>query len=328
METPRSLQEAIVQFGDPERAFVAAVNLRWPDAHITCPRCGNDKHSFIKTRLLWFCKGCKKQFTVKVGTIFEDSALGLDKWMTAIWMLVNCKNGISSHELGRALHITQKSAWFMLQRIRQALQQKSFSKKIGGSGTEVEVDETFIGGKARFMHKAKRIKTKVRENNYAKAIVMGMLERDGMVSARVVPNRKKPALHQAIDEMIEHGSTVYTDERTSYQGIAPEYRHEIINHLQHYVDGRVHTNGIENFWSLLKRGLNGTYIAVEPFHLFRYVDEQVFRYNNRRNMTDGARFTKAMNHIAGHRLTYAQLTGKDESPRHETTGTREEEIPF
>src|SRR5438034_7797728 len=185
---PKTLQEAISYFSDPQRAFDYAVRLRWPDGKVTCPRCGSEKNSFIKTRLMWFCYGCKKQFTLKVGTIFEDSALGLDKWMTATWMLVNCRNGVSSYEIARALGITQKSAWFMLQRIRKALQEKSFVK-IGGPGSEVEVDETFIGGKARFMHRARRLKMKVREENWGKAIVMGMLERDGKVRTRVVKNR-------------------------------------------------------------------------------------------------------------------------------------------
>jgi Transposase and inactivated derivatives len=148
MKSPETLQEAIVYFSDPERAFVYAVNLRWPDGKVTCPRCGNDKHSFIKTRRLWFCKGCEKQFTVKVGTIFEDSALGLDKWMSAVWMIVNAKNGISSWEIHRALGVTQKTAWFMLHRIRRAMSNNSFVK-LGGPGSEVEADETFIGGKAR-----------------------------------------------------------------------------------------------------------------------------------------------------------------------------------
>src|SRR6185437_3967438 len=161
MKQPETLQEAIVYFSDPERAFVYAVNLRWPDGKVTCPRCGNDKHSFIKTRRLWFCKRCEKQFTVKVGTIFEDSALGLDKWMSATWMIVNAKNGISSWEIHRALGVTQKTAWFMLHRIRKAMSNNSFVK-LGGPGSEVEADETFIGGKARNMHlstKTRRIRS-------------------------------------------------------------------------------------------------------------------------------------------------------------------------
>src|SRR5271168_4390929 len=151
VKQPKTLQQAIVYFSDPDRALVFAIELRWPDGKIACPRCGSDQHSFVSTRRIWFCKGCKKQFTVKVGTIFEDSPLGMDKWMTAVWLIVNCKNGISSYEVGRDLGITQKTAWFMLHRIRLAMQSGSFVK-LGGNGGEVEADETFIGGKARNMH--------------------------------------------------------------------------------------------------------------------------------------------------------------------------------
>lgn len=321
---PQTLQEAIIYFSDPERAFDFAVRLRWPDGVVTCPRCGVAKNSFIKTRRLWFCYGCQKQFTLKVGTIFEDSALGLDKWMTAMWMLVNCRNGVSSHELARSLKITQKSAWFMLQRLRRALQEKSFVK-LGGPGSEVEVDETFIGGKARFMHKDRRLKRKVREENWGKAVVMGMLERAGQVRTRVVPNRQKPALRDAIFDTIDAGSLVYTDQHPAYDAIDHDYTHKVINHLEHYVDGTVHTQGIENFWSLLKRGLNGTYVSVEPFHLFRYVDEQAFRFNNRKDafgakISDAARFNIAMSQVLGKRLTYSELTGKSDAPHHEETG--------
>ena len=343
MKPPETLQEAITYFSDPERAFVYAVNLRWPDQHITCPRCGHDQHSFIKTRLLWWCKGCKKQFTVKVGTIFEDSPIGLDKWMTAVWMLVNCKNGISSYELHRALGVTQKTAWFMLHRVREALQQKSIKSKkdqIGGFG-EVEVDETFIGGKAKNMHKNRRLKmiqrTSVDNSPYkyiGKAIVMGLLDRRlREVRATVIPNTKRETLQAQILQDVFPGSKVYTDEHLGYQGLEQKFAHDVINHLETYVDGRVHTNGIENFWSLLKRSLRGSYVAVEPFHLFRYVDEQVFRYNNRGRkklrITDSNRFALAMNQISGKRLTYAELTGKGvDSLYHDTTGTGQTEVPF
>ena len=339
MKTPSTLQEAIAYFADPQRAFDYAVKLRWPDGKVFCPRCGSEKNYFITTktkkgtpRFLWLCNGCQKQFTVKVGTVFEDSALPLDKWMTAFWMLVNCRNGVSSCELARTLGITQKSAWFMLQRLRLALQEKSFVK-LGGPGSEVEVDETFIGGKARNMHKDRRIKMKVREENWGKAVVMGMLERDGKVRTRVVPNRRKPALRDAIFDLVDAGSVIYTDQHPAYEAVDKDYVHKIINHLEHYVDGTVHTQGIENFWSLLKRGLGGTYVSVEPFHLFRYVDEQAFRFNNRkdamgRKISDAERFAEAMSRVAGHRLTYAQLTGKNESPRHEAAGPGPESVPF
>jgi transposase-like protein len=333
---PKTLQEAITYFSDPQRAFEYALHLRWPDGKVICPRCNSEKNSFIKTRRMWFCYGCKKQFTLKVGTIFEDSALGLDKWMTAMWMLVNCRNGISSYEIARTLGITQKSAWFMLQRLRQALQEKSIVK-LGGPGSEVEVDETFIGGKARNMHKSKKLRLGHgigMQGGHGKAIVMGILERDGKVTARVVPDRKTAALKTVIEDVIDRGSVLYTDEHSSYPwAISDDYTHKVVNHLEKYVDGAVHTQGIENFWSCLKRGLSGTYVSVEPFHLFRYVDEQAFRFNNRKDdngnkIPDALRFAEAMSRVVGHRLTYAALTGKNESPRHETTGTGSAEVPF
>jgi transposase-like protein len=340
MNAPRTLQEAIVYFADPERAFVYAVNLRWPSGVIACPRCGHDKHSFIKTRLLWFCKGCKKQFTVKVGTIFEDSPLGLDKWMTTVWLVVNCKNGISSYEIARDLGITQKSAWFMLQRVREALREPGASvpnDQIGGLGAPVEVDETFVGGKVKNMHKARREKLAA-INGYAgqpyaytnKTIVMGMLDRKlRKVRTAVIPNVKRETLQSQILNEVFPGSKVYTDQAVGYEGLEKKFAHEVVNHLETYVNGKVHTNGIENFWSLLKRGLNGTYVAVEPFHLFRYVDEQAFRYNTRKDLNDRQRFELAMSQINGKRLTYAELTGKGTDSLHtSTTGTGETQVPF
>jgi transposase-like protein len=333
MNAPNTLQEAIVYFADPDRAFEYAKRFRWPDGNVVCPRCGKAKHSFLKTRKLWFCYECKKQFSLKLGTVFEDSALPLDKWMIGFWMLVNCKNGVSSMEIHRTLGITQKAAWFMLQRLRLVLQEKSFVK-LGGPGSEVEVDETFIGGKARNMHKDKRRRLSDigMQGGHGKAIVMGMLERGGQVRAKVVPDRRKVALRDAILGGVDTGTLLYTDEHPAYMAIESEYVHKVVNHLEHYVDGTVHTNGIENFWSLLKRGLGGTYISVEPFHLFRYVDEQAYRFNTRKDafgnkIPDGVRFTDAMSRIGGHRLTYSQLTGKEQSPRHESTGAGTEE-PF
>jgi transposase-like protein len=325
MKAPRTLQEAIAHFADPERAFVAAVNWRWPDRIVTCPRCGHDKHSFVKTRLLWFCKGCKKQFTVKVGTVFEDSPLGLDKWMTAVWAIVNCKNVISSHELGRMIGVTQKSAWFMLQRIRLALKSTN-APKLGGTGGPVEADETFVGPNPMRQHKAKRAEIQaIASNTYGmnrrapgKTIVMGMIDRE-MREARamVVPDVKRATLQDKILNNVKGGATVYTDDAVAYQyALSETFTHEVINHVEGYVRGKVHTQGIENFWSLLKRGLRGTYVAVEPFHLDRYIDEQIFRYNNRGGkkkidrVTDAERFTRALSKISGKRLTYAELTGK------------------
>ncbi len=324
MKAPKTLQEAINYFADPERAFVYAVNWRWPDGVITCPRCGGEKHSFIKTRWLWFCKGCKKQFTLKVGTIFEDSPIGLDKWMAGMWMLVNCKNGVSSYELSRTLGVTQKSAWFMLQRLRAVLGDASIVK-MGGTGGEVEVDETFIGGKARNMHKGRKIlmeqiRSERERGDVApgKTAVMGLLDREQRtIRTLVVPNVRRDTLQDAVLAGVHYGARVYTDKAVAYDKLAEHYIHEAVNHAEEYVKGRVHTNGLENFWSLLKRGLHGTYVAVEPFHLFRYLDEQVFRYNYRktkdRNITDADRFNLALSRIAGKRLTFAEVTGKSGS---------------
>jgi len=328
MEAPNTLQEAIVYFSDPDRAFEYAKKLRWPDGKVVCPRCGKAKHSFIKTRRVWFCYECKKQFSLKLGTVFEDSALGLDKWMTGFWLLVNRKNGVSSMEIHRALGITQKAAWFMLQRLRLAIQDDFYGSKLGGGSGEVEVDESFIGGKARNMHLSERKRRITGTGTKDKTAVMGILERGGKIRSTVVPNRKKHELQSQVRKHVEAGAALYSDALLSYEGLATDYAHKVVDHAVQYVDGRIHTNGLENFWSLLKRGISGTYISVEPFHLFRYLDEQTFRFNNRKDMNDGQRFALAMSQISGKRLTYSEVTGKDGSPRHEATGTRETPIPF
>ena len=302
---PGTLIEAVRRFSDPNVCLQTVAELRWPDGP-ECPECGSKQYSFLKTRQLWKCKDCKKQYSVKKGSILEDSALSLDKWLVAIWMTVNCKNGISSYELARALGITQKSAWFMLQRVRLAMQTGTFRKLSG----EVEADESFIGGKARNMHASKR-KTRIRGRGpEGKAIVMGMLERKtGKVRTAVIESRRKHHLHAEIRQHVEPGSQLYTDELLSYDGLESDYAHKVINHAEEYVRGAVHTNGMENFWSLLKRTLGGTYVSVEPFHLFRYLDEQAFRYNNR-EATDADRFRLAVSGVGGKRLTYSAVTGE------------------
>lgn len=327
MKEPKTLQEAIVYFSDPERAFVFAVNLCFPDGKVICPRCGGTEHRFIRTRYIWFCKDCKKQFSLKVGTIFEDSPIGLDKWMTAFWMLCNCKNGVSSMEIHRTLGITQKSAWFMLQRLRLAMQDKFYTTKLGGGGEGVEVDETFIGGKARNMHKSRKANLTGRVDD-DKAVVVGFMERGGRVRTQIVQKRQKHNMQPLVREHVQAGAALYTDALKSYIGLDKHYEHEVIDHAVEYVRGKVHTNTIENFWSLVKRALHGTYVSVEPYHLYRYLDEQMFRFNNRKKMSDSQRFALAMSQIGGKRLTYSQLTGKDQSPRHETTGARETIPPY
>jgi transposase-like protein len=310
IEFPETLQQAIEFFADEENAFAFMVRLRWPDT-VCCPRCGSNEVRFISTRKIWECKGCKvkKQFSVRVGTIFEDSPIKLGKWWAAIWLISNAKNGISSCELHRALGVTQKTAWFMLQRIRLALQNGSIVK-IGG---HVEADETFIGGKARNMHKGQR---KVRGTGpVAMTPVMGLLERTtakraSRVVLKVVDTTRKAELQGQVRKYVLKGSEVHTDALCSYQGLSDEYTHNVIDHSECYVKGHVHTNGLENFWSLLKRTIKGTYVSVEPFHLFRYLDEQAFRFNERKD-NDCGRFLKAAAGVIGKGLRYAALIGQE-----------------
>jgi transposase-like protein len=277
------------------------------------------RQHWLKNQRRWQCRDCGKQYSVKVNTIFEDSPISLQKWLPAMWLLANCKNGISSYEIARDIGVTQKSAWFMLQRIRLAMKNKSVLK-LGYQGGPVEMDETFVGGKLKNMHKSKKPKgtgfSGIAGGAMAKTIVVGMLERKGRVKAEVVAERSQATLHALVNKHIQYGATLMTDEWGGYKGT--DLTHEIINHAVEYVNGQVHTQGIENFWSLLKRSLGGTYVSVEPFHLDRYVDEQAFRYNNRATadnpMTDKDRFALVLSQISGKRLTYAELTGKVGNP--------------
>lgn len=308
---PKTLVEAIRYYADPDVCLAFMVSLRWPQG-VTCPTCGSEDVTFMGTRRVWQCKAKhpKRQFSAKVGTIFEDSPIPLDKWLAAIWMIANAKNGISSYELHRGIGVTQKTAWFMLHRIRLAMQDQSFR----GMKGEVEVDETFIGGKARFMHEVDRTVKITGRGGVGKAAVLGLLERNGpeghsAVRAQVVPNVKRRSLAPEIGGTVETGATVYTDSLASYDHLGTRYQHRVIDHAVSYVEGRVHTNGIENFWSLLKRTLKGTYVSVEPFHLFRYLDEQAFRFNIRES-DDSGRFHSVLSTVLGRRLTYAEVTGK------------------
>jgi transposase-like protein len=284
------------------------IDLRWPDGKVRCPQCQSEKVTYLANACLYKCYGDhpRPKFSLKVGTIMEDSALGIDKWLTAMWLIVNCKNGISSCEIARDLGITQKSAWHMAHRIRYALHHGSFEKLTG----HVEVDETFIGGKARNMHVAQRRRRITGTGTKDKTAVMGILERGGKVHTVVVPNRKKHALQTEVKKRVEAGAALYTDALLSHDGLAGEYAHQVVDHAVQYVDGQVHTNGLENFWSLLKRGISGTYVSVEPFHLFRYLDEQAYRFNNRKDMNDFDRFKQAASQIVGKRLTWNEVTGR------------------
>jgi len=321
-ETPKTLQEAIVYFSNPTNCRDYFVARRWPNG-VTCPRCGSESVTAQPKYNRWQCSSHhasiadkRRQFTLKTGTIFEDSPLGLDKWLTAVWMITSCKNGVSSYEIHRAIGVTQKTAWFMLQRIRLAMQSGSFEKKLSG---HVEVDETFIGGKARNMHKARKERAKLSPTGMVgKIAVMGLLERRGEVRTQVVPATTRVVLQAKVREHVEAGSSLYSDSHPGYDNLEDAYIRGVINHAEKYVDGLIHTNGLENFWSLLKRTLKGTYVSVEPFHLFRYLDEQSFRFNNRKG-DDKERFFKVMGQVTGKRVTYKQLTGKNDAEASSTS---------
>jgi transposase-like protein len=318
MEAIKTLAQAIQHFADAENCRQFMVFMRWPDGKVTCPYCGATKLTWLAKANVYRCYGDhkKQKFSLKVGTVFEDSPIGLDKWLPAIWLLCNSKNGISSYELARSLGVTQKTAWFMLHRIRLAMESKSFLKIGGNDGGPIEIDETFIGGKPKNMHIRKRLKAQSQGQHTDKPAVMGMLERGTrQVRAKVIPNVRRDVLQAEILKQVEPKSIIFTDGWKGYNGLAEkQFVHETVSHMNEYVRGSIHTQGIENFWSLLKRSLNGTYVAVEPFHLDRYVTEQVFRYNNRATkdnpLTDADRFTLAVSQISGKRLTYAELTGK------------------
>lgn len=315
---PKCLLEATRYFADPDVCVDFVASMRWPDG-VTCPHCSGKKVSYLSSRRIWKCmaKDCHKQFSVKTFSVFEDSPIPLDKWLTAVWLVVNCKNGVSSYEIARDLKVTQKSAWFMLHRIREAM--RDDRKHKFGFGGPVEGDETYIGPNTTKMHKDRKAKLQaqdqLRKGFAGKTAVQGLLDRElRQIRARVLPNLKRETLQSMILENVTPFAKLYTDDAVVYDDLSKQYIHKVVNHSQEYVRGNVHTQGIENFWSLLKRGLKGTYVAVEPFHLDRYVVEQVFRYNNRKTkenpLEDSDRFLLAVSQIAGKRLTYAELTGK------------------
>jgi len=345
IDDPKTLQEAIAYFENPDNCVSYLVARRWPTG-VSCPTCGREDVAYVPSRRLWQCKTRhpKAQFSVKVGTIFEDSPIALKSWLMAMWMIANCRNGVSSYEISRAIGVTQKSAWFMLHRVRLAMKDTNYGSKLGTPGplgnvplgkahsskdewehgsTAVEVDEAFVGGKVGNMHKSRVRKMReqfpdcmaegyeVRRDN--KTPVVGMFDRASrQVRAKVVKNVRRDTLQAEILKNVKYGSAVYTDEAVVHDTLRQKYVHETVNHAETYVNGKVHTNSLENFWSLMKRNLAGTYVAVEPFHLDRYLDEQVFRFNNRLNKKDGDRFSKVVSQIVGRRLTYADLTGKPE----------------
>jgi len=322
LQAPQTLQAAIEFFSDPDRCHAYMVSMRWPDGNVICPTCYRADPRYLATQRRFECRNRhpRRQFSVKVGTIFEDSPIPLKSWLLAVWQITNCKNGISSYELARALGVTQKTAWFVNHRIRLAMQDPSGGGMLSG---EVEVDETFIGGRARNMSRQKRervFKGKGRKAPMAgKAAVLGLLERHpqkglSRVRTMVVENVRTSNLQPQVERHVEDGATVYTDALKSYQRLDLYYQHKVIDHAETYVDGVIHTNGMENYWSLLKRAIRGTYVSVEPFHLFRYLDEQAFRFNEREGK-DADRFSRTLRQVVGKRVTYDVLTGQGAQPQ-------------
>lgn len=300
---PKSLIEAIRYYSNETVCVEYLSSLKWNNATRCCPRCGSTAVYGMRTRPCFKCRDCKKQFSIKVGTIMQDSPLPITKWVPAIWMVVNCKNGISSCEMARALEITQKSAWHMNHRIRAAVANNSLAKL---SGT-VEADETYVGGLEKNRHKDKK---KDAQGGAGKAVVFGAVERGGAVQSRVIDGATRQDIENHVISSVSIGSRLFTDEHAGYGRMGIIYDHKTVNHSEgEYVSGEAHTNTIENFWSLVKRALKGTYIHVEPFHLDRYLDEQGFRYNLRKG-DDAERFRQAASQIFGATLTYAELTGK------------------
>jgi transposase-like protein len=333
MQLPNTLLEAVRHFTSEVNCHNFMVDLRWPDGKITCPHCQSQNVGKLVvtqhksrsrkegvepktlTRRLWNCKGCKKQFTTKTGTIFEQSPLGLDKWLPAVWNVVNCKNGVSSYELHRGLGVTQKTAWFMGHRIRTALQNGSLVKMEG----VVEADESYIGPDAKRQNAQQKGRRKYKgQGPWNRSVVQGLLERGerakhgkaSRVVVKHVPNNTRYTLEPNVRQYVLKGSELHTDQHPGYSKLAAEYDHQIVNHAIAYVRGNVHTNGLENFWCLLKRMVKGTYVCPSVWHLSRYLDEQAYRFNLRRE-TDQDRFVGAMQGVNGRRLTYQRLIGSE-----------------
>lgn len=302
---PKTLVGVLRYFADPQVAIDFVAFLRWQDGEPVCVHCKETGAYFLASRKIYKCKKCRKQFSVKAETIFEESAVSLDKWLVAIWLMANCKNGISSYEMGRHLGVTQRTAWFMNHRIRTAMTVGSIEKL---SGT-IEADETYIGGDAQNMHlKERKLRVKKAGSPAHKTAVLGMVQRRGKVRAKVVQSRDAETIREFVTSNVEHEAEIHTDEWRGYTNLRDLYTHEVINHSMTYVRDNVHTNNIENFWSLLKRTIKGTYVSVSPEHLQKYVEEQAFRYNERKG-TDQQRFVSMIELISNKRLTYAQLVG-------------------
>jgi len=308
---PETMVQAVRQFANPRVAHDFFVQMRWPNG-VACPRlgCGSANVSYLGPKYRrWYCPECKRQFTAKTRTIFEDSPIGFDKWLPAFWLIASNRNGISSCEIARGLGVTQKTAWFMLHRIREAMQADDSSPLTG----TVEVDEAYIGGK--WHNKSLRARKALGRKAFmrdGKTAVLGMVQRKGKVRAWAVADTTHKTVLPKLRDSIHHDATLYTDESMLYKHVNEFFLHHAsVNHsIEEYVRGNVHTNSIESFWAVLKRTIGGTYTHVAPEHLDRYLAEQIFRFDEREN-DDGPRFVKATKGADGKRLTYKALVAKE-----------------
>jgi transposase-like protein len=295
----RTLVDVQKRFPDEQSCRDYLESVRWGGKPV-CVHCGSTEKMYrIQNGKLLKCSACRRPFSVKVGTIFEDSALPLTKWFYACWLISAHKKGISSCQLARDLGVTQKTAWHMLHRVRLSMQTNSFDKPLSGT---VEADETYIGGRRVAQGSGKT------GRGTDKTIVFGMAQRGGDVRSMPVPDVTGQTLKSIINNNVEKGAKIMTDHFSGYSGLIKDFAHRRVSHLKKtYVNGEIHTQNIENFWGLLKRGILGIYHHTSAEHLHRYCSEFEFRHNTRK-IDDGERFTSVLHRSAGRRLTYQQLT--------------------
>lgn len=298
-----SLIQMMSAFPDEQSAIDHFTAIRWKNGAF-CPHCGSAKVYHFADRRTHKCgeKDCRKRFSIKVGTIFEDSKIELRKWMLAVWLITSHKKGIASTQLAKDIGVTQKTAWFMLHRLRFAAQTKSFNRPLEG---EIEADETFIGGKEKNKHEWQR--TGGKQGGAGKVAVLGMLERGGELITGTVRNLRARTIQGAIAHFVAPGANIMTDEHIGFVGLQGRFHHHTVNHSTgvYVKDFYNHTNGIESVWSLFKRQIIGTHHYLSPKHLSRYLGEMTWRFNLR-TTSEGDRVNALLDRTSG-RLTYKEL---------------------